>query len=704
MFNKQQSKARSMMDAMKADLAELDNLQQGASQSQTVAVKPGPSSTALNSLVNEFDLSPFGGSPRTPPPERKMYSSKSEPALPTKTDAKGRRFRPGAGVVLNSLGSSDRDKDKGSRSNKRSSPPSQDRDSPQEKQGDRDRERDRTRDSRHRRYNRHNKHSRRHSADGRYSSSSGSSQSDSASSSDRNERHRRQPRSKSTKERGRDSKQRRDRRRDSRRDSPRSVDRGRYPHGPGGAMYNPMVPLYPNPAFPGSGYPPHLGYGVPPGYPPVPYPAPHMHAHHSGPGHRGTGYGERGGGPYGERDYEDEEEGLDSNRSRRSGGEGSRRRRPPPRKKAASSLRSEGKATSKDSAGKIVSFQETYEQHQNEVKTRAVKLIQRWFRSPKQQHRRFMQFVKQRDMANVILTELIDEFLATDFIPDLLIHILTTKGDEYVWRNEELAALHSTAADLINEVVAAQAKSVVEGVISDMVDSYLGALRANPGREASRNLITEIRDSIIDECIEDSAPELVKEAINEMADAYLVDNEAHSILWSLLGPHIETVCNEARVGVLMDRALDQMIEIELKESVPEIVVEAIKEVNESMMQDRLAKDNELLMAASEHVVDALLMQYACWYVSDRGEVASIVTSLNNYMDAIIADSLMRNFAASLQNHQAVASSKVHNRIHQDISAPPIFDALMDMVLEEVEDAEDEEHDLELHYSEIDLIF
>mmetsp|Transcript_7614 Transcript_7614/g.14415 ORF Transcript_7614/g.14415 Transcript_7614/m.14415 type:complete len:239 (-) Transcript_7614:381-1097(-) len=175
MFNKQQSKARSMMDAMKADLAELDNLQQGASQSQTVAVKPGPSSTALNSLVNEFDLSPFGGSPRTPPPERKMYSSKSEPALPTKTDAKGRRFRPGAGVVLNSLGSSDRDKDKGSRSNKRSSPPSQDRDSPQEKQGDRDRERDRTRDSRHRRYNRHNKHSRRHSADGRYSSSSSGS-------------------------------------------------------------------------------------------------------------------------------------------------------------------------------------------------------------------------------------------------------------------------------------------------------------------------------------------------------------------------------------------------------------------------------------------------------------------------------------------------------------------------------------------------
>eukprot|EP00462_Mataza_sp_D1_P001446 CAMPEP_0175092572 /NCGR_PEP_ID=MMETSP0086_2-20121207/2535_1 /TAXON_ID=136419 /ORGANISM="Unknown Unknown, Strain D1" /LENGTH=693 /DNA_ID=CAMNT_0016365445 /DNA_START=110 /DNA_END=2191 /DNA_ORIENTATION=+ len=693
------------MDAMKADLAELDNLQQGASQSQTVAVKPGPSSTALNSLVNEFDLSPFGGSPRTPPPERKMYSSKSEPALPTKTDAKGRRFRPGAGVVLNSLGSSDRDKDKGSRSNKRSSPPSQDRDSPQEKQGDRDREREEL------------------------------ATADTADTTDTTNT------AEDTAQMGAiaaaaqaaasltvravvigmngigGSRGQKAQKRGAETPSNAEIGEGTAgeihlvlsteagtPTALGGAMYNPMVPLYPNPAFPGSGYPPHLGYGVPPGYPPVPYPAPHMHAHHSGPGHRGTGYGERGGGPYGERDYEDEEEGLDSNRSRRSGGEGSRRRRPPPRKKAASSLRSEGKATSKDSAGKIVSFQETYEQHQNEVKTRAVKLIQRWFRSPKQQHRRFMQFVKQRDMANVILTELIDEFLATDFIPDLLIHILTTKGDEYVWRNEELAALHSTAADLINEVVAAQAKSVVEGVISDMVDSYLGALRANPGREASRNLITEIRDSIIDECIEDSAPELVKEAINEMADAYLVDNEAHSILWSLLGPHIETVCNEARVGVLMDRALDQMIEIELKESVPEIVVEAIKEVNESMMQDRLAKDNELLMAASEHVVDALLMQYACWYVSDRGEVASIVTSLNNYMDAIIADSLMRNFAASLQNHQAVASSKVHNRIHQDISAPPIFDALMDMVLEEVEDAEDEEHDLELHYSEIDLIF
>eukprot|EP00462_Mataza_sp_D1_P003504 CAMPEP_0175115314 /NCGR_PEP_ID=MMETSP0086_2-20121207/17484_1 /TAXON_ID=136419 /ORGANISM="Unknown Unknown, Strain D1" /LENGTH=660 /DNA_ID=CAMNT_0016395343 /DNA_START=57 /DNA_END=2039 /DNA_ORIENTATION=- len=660
-----------------------------------------------------------------------MYSSKSEPALPTKTDAKGRRFRPGAGVVLNSLGSSDRDKDKGSRSNKRSSPPSQDRDSPQEKQGDRDREREElatadTADTTDTTNTAEDTAQMGAIAAAAQAAASLDSQMGAIAAA--------QAAASLTVRavvigmngiggsRGQKAQKRGA-------ETPSNAEIG---EGTAGEIHLVLSTE--------AGTPTALGVRCTTPWSRCTLTQPSLvadthltldtecrlgtrqcptlprictrttavlvteeQAMESGVEdltESGTTKMRRKGwiatevGGVAEREVE----GGDPLPEKKAAW------RPPPRKKAASSLRSEGKATSKDSAGKIVSFQETYEQHQNEVKTRAVKLIQRWFRSPKQQHRRFMQFVKQRDMANVILTELIDEFLATDFIPDLLIHILTTKGDEYVWRNEELAALHSTAADLINEVVAAQAKSVVEGVISDMVDSYLGALRANPGREASRNLITEIRDSIIDECIEDSAPELVKEAINEMADAYLVDNEAHSILWSLLGPHIETVCNEARVGVLMDRALDQMIEIELKESVPEIVVEAIKEVNESMMQDRLAKDNELLMAASEHVVDALLMQYACWYVSDRGEVASIVTSLNNYMDAIIADSLMRNFAASLQNHQAVASSKVHNRIHQDISAPPIFDALMDMVLEEVEDAEDEEHDLELHYSEIDLIF
>lgn len=98
------------MDAMRADLAELDEIQSMTGVSMEVAVKPSPSSTAVNSIVNDIDLSTrLRGSPRNqavPLRQEKLGNglshSKSEPAIrkPSESSRNSSGLRMRAGTIF----------------------------------------------------------------------------------------------------------------------------------------------------------------------------------------------------------------------------------------------------------------------------------------------------------------------------------------------------------------------------------------------------------------------------------------------------------------------------------------------------------------------------------------------------------------------------------------------------------------------------
>jgi len=214
-----------------------------------------------------------------------------------------------------------------------------------------------------------------------------------------------------------------------------------------------------------------------------------------------------------------------------------------------------------------------------------------------------------------VVEDMIDDYLTGEFIPNLLIDVLTNTAKEYDPVSPEEQANYAELEKILVKVVNEEVEAVVRTTVREFLVDFLEFRGSKSGRDPTQMVAA----GLIDDILKKMVGEIVKESLQDMVDEFLFMQQFHMIMDDFVGPIIEDLAKEALQEASEDEIAEEMIEVVLRtlnKSVAELTIQETQDMVESR---RRCQDFDLVALLSREIMERRLQEFFLKSMGSRGE-------------------------------------------------------------------------------------
>ena len=228
------------------------------------------------------------------------------------------------------------------------------------------------------------------------------------------------------------------------------------------------------------------------------------------------------------------------------------------------------------------------------------------------------QLLTCNELANEYLDDLIREYFLTEFVPDLLIDILSNENeDEFYQKDVVTKVTWSFYEEIEKEVCTSICRQLCNETIDEIVSQYFDQ---NKGGLHLKGILHHINNETVNDVVLTETKNVVEECIEELIIEYLIQNKSIELFNDLLPDIIENIVNETVIlhilqtdtmdKILMSGFLDQMIR--------EVATEEYEKHKKQILAEKNAKEHDLIESCLiEHLLNDELLNIFFSKLSSR---------------------------------------------------------------------------------------
>lgn len=245
-----------------------------------------------------------------------------------------------------------------------------------------------------------------------------------------------------------------------------------------------------------------------------------------------------------------------------------------------------------------------------------------------------------------------DDYLTGEFIPDLLIDVLTNVSHEYDPVSEEEQAAYGELEGIMTRVVDTEVGKVVRSVVREFMDDYLHFQSRRDHDPVYVNM-----QRIVDVCVARMADEVVHEALQDMVDSYLFQQQFDVLLDMYLGPIIKEVALDAWTETEIDMVGEDVLHSTLDKLTLEVCEEAFEDAKTTIRLQRQREDFQTISLLMGRMLDRLLMKNLLETVALYGENVLFRAQVHALLRKFIARTLLGHVAKHFEPEERLKHSR-----------------------------------------------
>ncbi|GBG31345.1 Hypothetical Protein FCC1311_075692 [Hondaea fermentalgiana] len=252
-----------------------------------------------------------------------------------------------------------------------------------------------------------------------------------------------------------------------------------------------------------------------------------------------------------------------------------------------------------------------------------------------------------------IVDELVDEYLSGEFIPDLLIDVLTNAKHEYDPVSEDERMAYTMLENVLNKVVSQEIERAVRGVVRVFMDDFL-----HQQTRRDHDPITANVQRIVDECTAQMTDEVVREALQDMVDAYLFQQQFDVLLDKYLASLVREVVVTALTEVEVEQMCTSMLDDTMDTITREVVTESLQEAETSIKRQRQREDFALVNKMMDRVLNRALARHLLQTIASNGDDVVFREQMQVYMRQKLGDALIRRILMHSTPEERLRQSRI----------------------------------------------
>ncbi|XP_077985179.1 uncharacterized protein LOC144439821 [Glandiceps talaboti] len=295
------------------------------------------------------------------------------------------------------------------------------------------------------------------------------------------------------------------------------------------------------------------------------------------------------------------------------------------------------------------------------------------------------------DFAQGVVNEIIDEFLVSEAIPDMLIEVLTER--KYLPK-EHPAFIPAVLAceDIVDETVEEIAEEVVVKMTSHMVDKYM------TDKWDQKDYIEEYSDELVDQVVTENIELVVADTIEDLVQDHLNRAAVYDAFVELYEdiekPYVEDAVREAIFEVILEDYIDDFVNEEVQNLHKELAEETLARYDAAVIKKQ---HREVATHAGDVVIDSFFLDYLLTMIARNGKIWTEREYFDKFLDAMTLDVLLSQYFNIRDLRKLTEDHKALKHFHEDVVTDVLTNALVTELSEQLdEDMED------LHEYEIEL--
>ena len=288
------------------------------------------------------------------------------------------------------------------------------------------------------------------------------------------------------------------------------------------------------------------------------------------------------------------------------------------------------------------------------------------------------------ELANAYLDDLINEYFRSEFIPDLLIEILTTKDDDEFYQKDVISQIAWSFYESIElEVCHKIANDIANDAIHELVYKYFKLNESN-GLHL-KSILIHIQNELIEEVILAQTKIAVEQSIEELIIHYLIECKAmelyNEILPEIIEDDVDSSVNEyiLETDVIDGFFFDKF----LNEWVKEIVSMEYEKYKQKISDEKKAKEFDLIESClvksllNEEMLNILIDKLSTRSQKSFIDKQSIALFVNGEMSKMLISKHMDLYETHGRTKQNIILNESLMKILCDTSIAPFIDFLKD---------------------------
>ncbi|CAK4144237.1 unnamed protein product [Aphanomyces euteiches] len=283
-------------------------------------------------------------------------------------------------------------------------------------------------------------------------------------------------------------------------------------------------------------------------------------------------------------------------------------------------------------------------------------------------HHKKRRRAKQRKVfhatAPKVMDVLIAEYIRCDFIPDILIDILTTKEEEYETVSPHEKMISAFYSCLVTDVTKELLIQIVKGMVQTLVDAYFydaaAAHHANPWTKLTESFTTEWIQSVI--------REIVLASVSDLVESYFALQKQATVFDGLVDSLIVETASQSKKDMTIEGCYHVMIQETTTQLLHDMVLEEFTSAKTLREHSIQSQELSLISQASDPLVDHAILQTLLQLMAQRADRIAFKEACDHTLSFVLLKHLLGLQHCAANQEISVASSAVltscHNRIMQ----------------------------------------
>ncbi|KAF0718508.1 Aste57867_1652 [Aphanomyces stellatus] len=290
-----------------------------------------------------------------------------------------------------------------------------------------------------------------------------------------------------------------------------------------------------------------------------------------------------------------------------------------------------------------------------------------------------------RSLAFDVMDTLLDEYIRIEFIPDILIDVLTTGNDDDAYKPKPVReqAICGAYASMLNDVVVAMLTEIVHATVQSLVSAYF--------KQETRvvNPWTMVVDHFVDEWIHGLLHEIVVDGIRDLVEAYLANKKHQAVLDEFLHGMVVDVAFMSMREMTHDRRWTSLLHETLTSMLPEVAHDEIHQAQTLHMDLVRDNDRRLIAEASGPLLEHAILRGLLQLIAQKADRMAFKEACDHMLSMELLKRLLARQAAAAQREAVVVQSPVLTACHNRVMHDALFVLLSTTLQDKLDTFEDE---------------
>lgn len=321
-------------------------------------------------------------------------------------------------------------------------------------------------------------------------------------------------------------------------------------------------------------------------------------------------------------------------------------------------------------------------------KREAATIIQKIYRGYRVREQiRYLKYVTKKRAAYELVDQLIDEYMSTEVIPDLLIEILKEYDAHGGLDPESLIVSISVAVcdDLIRTLLPKITRDVVVEANNEMVRDYMLS-----GWQQAVNPVTSVCNEMIEMYVTKTVHEVVHDVTSSLVEDQLLTSRAEFCLDLLISETclhlLEGIASVSLYECHIESIADEITGDVLAPLLFEFVRVALQESSDAVRQQQVEAVSDF---AVDKVLDDLMLQQLLGHVADCGDLFMCGVISHRLLDTVLAGFLLQQHWSVHHSLNQTCSNAAVEHLHRDLFGDVATSVLATLLVSHLdEDMED----------------